>query len=262
MKFNDIINLLIKDIRMKPQENWDNSGLQIGNLNSDIKNVMITLDLDKEAVRAAIENKTDLIITHHPFIFNPIKSIDFNTYDGEIIKDLIKNNINLYSMHTSFDMAEYGVNHVLAKKLGIETFDVLHNINDSLNNPYGYGGVSDIKKTNIVKYAEFVKDALNCKNLKLYCNDRNKIIARVAFCGGSGSEFIQDAIKNKADVYITGDIKYHQAQDALKNDLLIIDAGHFYTEFHSLDNIKTSLEKISNLNIIMLNKNTVEEILI
>jgi len=262
MKFNDIINLLNNELKLKQQENWDNSGIQIGNLNADIKKVMILLDLDKDSVDIAIKNKIDLIITHHPFIFNKLKSIDYSSYDGEIIRNLIVNNINLYSMHTSLDMADYGVNNALAKKLGIDDYDILHIISDNKDNIYGYGGISNINETNILEYAKSVKIALGCNSIKLYCTDKDKLISKVAFCGGSGSEFIEDAIKYKAEVYITGDIKYHQAQDAMKNGLSIIDAGHYYTEYHSIYNIKQALEKAYVLNIITLNKNTVDEIII
>ncbi len=261
MIFNDIINLVNSELKLKPQENWDNSGLQIGNLNSDIKKVMILLDLDKESVNVAIKNKVDLIITHHPFIFNNLKSIDYSSYDGSIIKDLIINNINLYSMHTNLDMAKYGVNNALAKKLGIQNYSILHNINDD-KEPYGYGGIADINEMNIIEYAKSVKTALGCNSVKLFSVDNSKKISRVAFCGGSGSEFIEDAINSKADIYITGDIKYHQAQEALKGGLSIIDAGHYYTEYHSIYSIKESLEKLKSLNIITLNKNTVDEIII
>jgi GTP cyclohydrolase I len=260
MKFNNIINLLNSELKLKQQENWDNSGLQIGNLNADIKNVMILLDLDKEIIDTAIKNKIDLIITHHPFFFNEIKSIDFGTYDGEVIKYLIENNINLYSMHTSLDMAEYGVNYALAEKLSIKNYDILHNIND--DKEYGYGGIADINEINILEYTNSVKFALGCNSVKLFCTDTSKKISRVAFCGGSGSEFIEDAINNKADIYITGDIKYHQAQEAMKYGLSIIDAGHYYTEYHIIYSIEKALVNVADLKIITLNKNTVDEIVI
>lgn len=246
-------------MKLKQQEAWDNSGLQIGDLNSDIKTVMLTLDVDLNAVNYAIENKVDLIITHHPFLFGSIKSIDYNTYDGKIIRTLITNNINLYSMHTSLDMAEKGINYQLANKLSIDDYNVLHKINADNS---GYGGIGEIDAVNVAEFAEYVKKSLNCSNVKLYCSNKNKLVKKVAFCGGSGSEFIDDAINMKADVYITGDIKYHQAQMALKSNLCIIDAGHFYTENHFLRNLKDILDKCEGLHIILLKTNTVEEIII
>jgi dinuclear metal center YbgI/SA1388 family protein len=217
---------------------------------------MLTLDIDSNAVDYAVNNNIELIITHHPFLFSNIKSIDYNTYEGKLIRKLIINNINLYSMHTNFDMADMGVNQKLAEKLNILKYDVLHVVNRDLS---GYGGVGNIERINIIKYAKEVKSKLSAEHIKLYCNDNERTIERVAFCGGSGSEFIEDAINKNADVYITGDIKYHQAQSALQNNLCIIDAGHYNTEYHSLENIKNILSRTNELNVMFLEKNTVEE---
>ncbi|NLB33861.1 MAG: hypothetical protein GX818_08900 [Tissierellia bacterium] len=94
--------------------------------------------------------------------------------------------------------------------------------------------------------------------MKLYCADDKKLVKKVAFCGGSGSEFIEDAINLNADVYITGDIKYHQAQTAIKNDLCIIDAGHYNTEVHSMVSLKNILEK-TNIEVVIFTKNITAE---
>ena len=228
-------------------------------MNDDINNIMLTLDVDSYAIKYAVNTNADLIITHHPFLFSGIKSINFNTYEGNIIKELIANGISLYSMHTSFDMADYGVSHKLAEKLNIVDYHVLHEVNSDLS---GYGGIGTMESVNIVEYAKRVKEQLNAEHIKLYCNDEKKLIKRVAFCGGSGSDFIDDAIQKKADVYITGDIKYHQAQTALRNYLFIIDAGHYYTEYHAMELIKEVLEKFEELNVAILENNTVKEIII
>lgn len=228
-------------------------------MNQDIKKIMLTLDMDTFALNYAIENKVELIITHHPFLFESIKSIDYNTYDGEIIRSLITNNINLYSLHTSLDKAEKGINHQLAKELGIVGYEVLHEENDGNG---GYGGIGTIQAVGILEYAKYVKKALKCSYVKLYCNNESRIIKNVAFCGGSGGEFIDDAVNKEAEVFITGDIKYHQAQSALKNNLCVIDAGHFNTENHFLKNLKVVLDTIEELEIIILDKNTVKEIII
>ncbi|NLJ57492.1 MAG: Nif3-like dinuclear metal center hexameric protein [Tissierellia bacterium] len=258
MNLNSIINHLEKELKLKQQESWDNSGLQIGEESSNTNKIMLTLDLDMEAVKLALKENVNLIITHHPFFFGSIKRIDLNSYDGKIIKELITNNINLYSMHTNYDMAEKGVNDNLARKLKIKEYQILHPVNMDGS---GYGGIGEIDPVNIVDYAKKVKELLKANSVKLYCDDYEKNVKRVAFCGGSGSEFIQDAINLKADVYITGDIKYHQAQTAMKNNLYLIDAGHFDTEIHSMDKLKEVLTK-TNLEIIMYKKNTVAEMVI
>lgn len=255
MNLNSIINLINDEIKLKAHESWDNSGLQIGSKMVYINKIMLTLDLDLEAAEYAVNEKVDLIITHHPFFFSSIKKIDTDTYDGKIIKMLIQNNINLYSMHTSYDMAEKGVNYDLARKLDILNYDILHPIN--IDNS-GYGGIGEITPRNIVDFTKFVKESLKADYVKLYCGDDKKLVKKVAFCGGSGSEFIEDAINLNADVYITGDIKYHQAQTAIKNDLCIIDAGHYNTEVHSMVSLKNILEK-TNIEVVIFTKNITAE---
>lgn len=251
--------MLEDSLKLKKQEDWDNSGLQIVNLDDDIKTIMLTLDMDLKASNHAKDNNVDLIIAHHPFLFGSIKSIDLNSQDGKIIKTLIHNNIHLYSMHTNLDMADMGVNKALAEKMNIRNLSVLHEINEDGS---GYGGIGDVEEDGIMEFAKKVKQSLNCSMVKLYAPDKNAIINKAAFCGGSGSDFIYDAIKKGAQVYITGDIKYHQAQSAMKNNLCIIDAGHFNTEFPVLESIKTIIEKQSDINVMIYETNTVEEIII
>lgn len=255
MNVNFIINLLKNELKLKDHESWDNSGLQIGSKESYINKIMLTLDLDMEAAEHAVREKVDLIITHHPFFFSSIKKIDTDTYDGKIIKMLIANDINLYSMHTSYDMADKGVSYDLARKLNVNNYKVLHPIN--IDNS-GYGGIGEIDPVSIRDYAHHVKQVLQADYVSLYCIDDEKIINKVAFCGGSGSEFIEDAINLKADLYITGDIKYHQAQTAIKNNLAIIDAGHYNTEVHSMETVRDLLEK-TQMEIIYFKKNMTGE---
>lgn len=260
MILNNIIKILEKELKLKNPEKWDNSGLQIGDLNNHIKKTMLILDIDESSVKFAIDNNIDLIITHHPFMFNPIKSIDYNTYDGKIIRNLIINNINVYSMHTNLDMADYGVNYELASRLGIKKYDVLHVVNELDGS--GYGGISDINTANIIEYANTIKSKLNCKTLKVFCDNEKKTIKKIAFCGGSGNDFIEDAINKGADLYITGDIKYHEAQHALKHNLSLIDAGHFFTEYHSLKKVQNILIEYTTIDTVLIERNTVPEIIL
>ncbi|HHZ03275.1 MAG TPA: Nif3-like dinuclear metal center hexameric protein [Tissierellia bacterium] len=258
MDLKSIIDILESELKLKPQDSWDNSGLQIGSTDSNINKIMLTLDLDMEATEEAVKENVDLIITHHPFFFGSIKKIDLNTYDGKIIRELINSSINLYSIHTNYDIAEYGVSANIAQKLNIKDYKVLQPINSDES---GYGGIGEISPVNILDYAKKVKESLNANGIKLYCSDYSRIIKRVAFCGGSGSDFIDNAIKEEADVYITGDIKYHQAQWAIKNNLCVIDAGHYNTEIHSLGKLKEILEK-ANMEVILFKKNMTAEMII
>jgi dinuclear metal center YbgI/SA1388 family protein len=157
MNLESIINILNDEVKLKEHESWDNSGLQVGSDKACINKIMLTMDLGREALDLALREKVDLIITHHPFFFSPIKRIDTDTYDGQIIKMLIKENINLYSIHTSYDMADKGVTSSLAEKLNIVNYQILHPVNEDKS---GYGGIGDIPPIDIIEYAQFVKKAL------------------------------------------------------------------------------------------------------
>ena len=119
MNVNDIIEIIEK---MAPRElayDWDNTGFLIGDKNKEVKNIYITLDLFKENVDEAILSGADMIISHHPIMFRGIKTIDYGTNEGNILKSLIKNDIAVYAAHTSMDCAKGGINDILAEKLGL-----------------------------------------------------------------------------------------------------------------------------------------------
>lgn len=259
MKVSEIIDVLNDKLKLSNQESWDNSGLQIGDYNLEVEGITLALDLSEEVVDFSIKEKVNLIITHHPFLFSGVKYIDFSTLQGKLISTLIKNNISVVSLHTSLDAATNGMTKELAKKLDVKEYNILHeNYIDESNNVFGFGGIGYVEKNTIKKYANLVKENLNCDAVKVYSDDLNKDIYKVAFCGGSGSEFIVDAVKKLADIYVTGDIKYHDAQYAINNNLSLIDAGHFYTENVIIDKLyEVLLPQIKNLK--KYTKNTVIE---
>lgn len=263
MKLFDYIEKLEKIAPKKDAEDWDNSGLQIGNVDDEITGILLTLDLSEEAIDIAIQKGLNLIITHHPFIFKPLKNIDFTTSKGKTIKKIINNNINIFTMHTNLDIASEGVNFALAKAIGIKNYEILKTTNTSDGEILGYGGISEIEECNVYEYAEKIKRYLMCPFIKVYCKDSSKLIRKIAFCGGSGSSFILDAVKEQADLYITGDINYHDAQYAQEFDLAIIDAGHYYTELPILKEMNKHLKNIDEkIKIEMFTKNTVNEMII
>lgn len=227
-------------------DSWDNTGFQVGSLEADINNVLIALDLDEYILEKAIEKDIDLIITHHPIIFEPLKSIVDTNPKEKLILDLIKNDIAAYNAHSNLDLALEGVSHQLAEKLNIvNTYnlkEVLKEEKDGKTISYGYGKIGEIEKRSLEEYIKTIKKALNIEDLILYGSE-DKSIKKVAVCGGSGAGFIEDAYNLKADLYITGDIKYHEAQYAYERGLTLIDIGHYHSEKIILPTIKRYLEE-------------------
>lgn len=236
MKIKDVIKFLEERFPLSLQEDWDNSGLQIGNIENDLTNIMISLDLDEQTIQKAKEKSCNLIINHHPFLFSSIKSIDLNEEKGKIIKDLIKNDITVFAMHTNLDIGKGGVNDNLAKLLELRDISNLDTNNENPMARFGY-----TNEITAYDFSKYIKEKLNCKGLILY-GDKDKKIEKVALCGGAGSDFINDAIQKGCDLIVTSDVKYHEAIDNCKK-INIVDPGHFASENHIIYMIKDLLEK-------------------
>lgn len=246
MKAIEIINLLNRWASPYLIDEWDNTGFQIGDGEKEVKKIIVSLDLDRKVFEKAVNEKAQMIITHHPIIFEPLKSITKLYYKEKLIYDLIKEDIVVYNAHTNLDLAEGGVNDALADILEIKNPEPLNIVcREPLRNEgkiYGYGRIGEIEETSLVNYLEIIKNRLDVDNLIVYGNI-NKTVKRVGVCGGSGASFIYDAYMKGADIYITGDIKYHEAQYANELGLTLIDGGHYHTEKVILPVIKEYLDR-------------------
>ena len=328
----------------------DNVGLQVGDLEIKIKNVLLSLDLKEEVIESAIKENCNLIITHHPLLYYPLKNLDFSKSSrAKMIEKLIKNNITLYSAHTNLDFTKHGVSYQFANRLSLRKIRFLKNLSENQfklavfvpvshinkvaeaihqsgggiigeyshcsfrtegtgtfkgleqSNPsigkrgnvefveevrlevlvdewklsqviramkkvhpyeevahdvfplkndnanYGIGAIGELKDTmDTNDFLRFVSSKLRTSTLR-YTNSLKKKIKSVAVCGGSCGDLVDEAIKQKADAFVTADLKYHTFQEA-EGKILLIDAGHYETEAPILDEIKKRLESILNEN--------------
>jgi len=238
LKAKEIIRLMNSWAPSELIDKWDNTGFQIGNDEKEVKRILIALDLDEKVYDRALGGDFHMIISHHPIIFKPIASITTTTYKEKLLFNLIQKDIVVYNAHTNLDRADNGVNDELARLLEIKNPQVLELFEE---NDFGYGRVGDIEEKSLKDYLTLIKKRLNTDFLLVY-GDMGRTVKRVALCGGSGSEFIYDAYKKDACIYITGDIKYHDAQYGTELGLTIVDAGHFHTEKIILPKIKEYLE--------------------
>lgn len=213
---------LIKDLETRYPKSlaydWDNVGLQVGTLNKPLKSVLITLDVTKEVVKEAIQHKVDLIISHHPLIFKPLTSIPVENPRGWMIQKLIKHDISLYSMHTNYDVAEGGMNDQLCRLLGITNPSLL----DTEVGIGRYGSIAPMSLTELVSH---VKAKLHIPTIRVI-HHTSRMIETVGISGGSGSIHINEAKRRGCDVYITGDVTYHNALDAIQMGIVVFDVGH------------------------------------
>lgn len=340
----------------------DNVGVQVGNTNRKVTNILLSLELTADVANQAIKKNCNLIITHHPLIFHPIKKLDLNKDpNAQLIEKLIKKEITVYSAHTNLDFTKHGVSFQLAKKLGLKNITFLKKLKSnqyklsvliptthvekvasaifnagggiigeysscsfrsegegtfkgsSISNPavgmkgryekvkeiklevlvdswklkivldamlsahpyeepaydiyplenynvnYGAGAIGNFEKSlSPSETLAFVSKKLGAKNLR-YVQGSSKNIKKVAVCGGSGSDLINEAISRGADTFITADIKYHSFHSA-KGKILLIDAGHYETEIPVMDEMQRRLAKLvkekSNIKVLKFNGNT------
>jgi len=212
MKIKDIYNYLDTISPFELQEKWDNSGLIVGSFEDKVKNVYISLDLDLDTVKQIKSNS--LIITHHPLIFSPLKKINDDNYSTKILKQLIKKDIALISMHTNIDKSHLNL-YVGREILGfdfkkVDDFVITADIDMSFK-----------------KLKNIIKEKLSIKIIKTVKS--HKHIKTIALTTGSGMSLLPYV---KADCFLTGDIKYHEAMDAIARKITLFDIGHYESEIH------------------------------
>lgn len=346
VEINEILKIIDTIAPEHLMEGWDNSGIQINSGKPTVNRVMVCLEINQDVVDEAIDLHADLIISHHPLIFKNMKRVDYGNDVGRLMIRLIKNDISVYSSHTSFDSAIGGNNDYLAKLLGLKNIEVLSKIEESfyklvvfvpedslgairqvicdsgagkLGNysdcsfsllgtgtftpdtnanptigkrnqfeqvreyrlesivsgrdldkvianmlkvhPYEMPAYDVFKLENDLStvglgrigyldtdysFAEvlaLVKKALHIKKNINWVGDEDKTIRKVALCTGSGSDLMSLASQKKCDLFITGDVKYHDAHLANQLGIGVIDAGHFYTEAIFSENMSGQLQK-------------------
>ncbi len=348
VKCHEIIQIIEKTAPKRLAESWDNVGLQIGSYKKEVSKVLLTLDVTEEVVAEAIEIGAQMIIAHHPFIFNGLKNICTDELKGKMVADLINHDISLYVAHTNLDKAELGLSDYIGRQLGIQEMQplaasdaekyykivvyvpvthedvivevmgscgagfigkyshctfrtrgkgtfmpgedtqpyigkegqletveesrvetivsgkILKNLmqklkkvhpyeemaydlypleNGEMLNQNGLGKIGRLAEPmESMAFIDRIKETLKLDWVRATGNPPEKV-SKVALCTGSGAEFIGLAKVKKADVYITGDLKYHDAQRALENNLWVIDAGHFGTEKMVVDLLAEMLTK-------------------
>lgn len=203
---------------------FDNVGILVGNEKDNVKKCIVALDITKEVVSEALDIGANLIISHHPIIFTPLKRL----VEDSVPYMLAKSGISAICAHTNLDMAAFGVNSCLAKVLEIENTVAL-SLYKTEKGELPMGLVGDLcKPYSCDEFSKFVKEKLNCKGIRYTTTERK--IKRVALCSGAGGDLIGEVINKNADAFITGEIKHHEILLAGENDICVVDAGHFKTE--------------------------------
>lgn len=210
-KVKDFYGYLNSIAPFETQEDWDNSGMLVGDMDAEVKKVAVVLDITHEEIKKAKAIGADLIISHHPVIFNPIKSVT----RGSVPYELVASSINALCCHTPLDIANGGTNDSLAELLGIEV--------TRTEDPILRLGM--VEPTTAENLAGKIAKTLNTK---VRYADAGKTIKKIAICTGAGCSLIEAA--GEIDAFITGDASHHNFLDCIQAGITLIAAGHYETE--------------------------------
>ena len=214
MKIRTIYDILNEISPFELQESWDNSGLNLGDFGDEVKKIYISIDIDEELIEKMDENS--LLITHHPLIFKPVKKVIPDRFSTKLLLKMAKKNISHIAMHTNFDkthLNEYVARNVLGFEGEAQDFVFYADVD-----------------MDFYELVEYVKQKLNMDNIKaVLAKDK---IKKVAVTTGSGMGLLDNI---KADCFLTGDIKYHEAMDAKVRGISLIDMTHYTSEKYFSD---------------------------
>ncbi len=225
MLLGEVINIIESVAPLSIQEEWDNSGLQVGVKEAEVASVLLCTDITEAIVTEAIEKDCQLIISHHPLLFHGLKTIQGATPQERCVMRAIQHGIAIYSSHTAMDCYLHGVSGRMAEKLGISDYRILSPTGEQV----GLGVIGNLPQA--IAFCDFlaqVKEAFQAPVIR-YVAPSKPLVQTIAMCGGAGSEFTATAIQQGADVYISADFKYHELQQA-EGQIGVMDIGHFESE--------------------------------
>lgn len=230
MKYETFMDIVEKIAPPKLAEEWDHSGIQIHCENQGIGRVLLCLDVTKATIKEAKELQVDMIISHHPFIFDGIYSLDATDPMGMKIQELIKNNISVYVAHTTYDKSNGGNTVMMGKRLGLMGFPLKGKASGE-DQDFSVLVAETTVPLALDQLIERVRAGLDLTSNEIrLVNGNQNPIRKIGLCAGSGGEYLKQMIDEKCQVYITGDVKYHMAVEAQEAGITLLDPGHFGSE--------------------------------
>lgn len=224
MTVRNIIDSLEIYAPVELAEEWDNVGLMVGDTKQQVEKVLLALDVTQAVVEEAVALGCQMIVSHHPFLFHPLQSIDLNTAKGRTVAYLLQHEITVYSAHTNLDYAKQGVN-------------------DSLRMMAEYAAKGG--KVSLQEFSQNLKKALHAPVVKVYApqHKMQEPTGKVVVSCGAFDENFSKIQEAKANVLVTGEIKYNQAVDLMEQGVYVVEAGHYDTEKIVLPRLQSYLQE-------------------
>ena len=239
---NQILKLIQSIAPFENSDSWDNTGLIIGNGSKIVNRVLFALDLTEEILDEAIEEGFELIVTHHPIIFNPIHKITSDSRIGRLILKTIQNDLSVISAHTNLDKSfDNGINRYIADQYDLKNLEILIPETDTI----GYGVVGTLSQPlDFDFFIEKTKSIFNTGHIKASNINSSRKVSKLAISSGASADFIKSAIASRSDVFITSDLKYHEYQSVIGTDLILVDVGHYESESIFLEALKDHMDAL------------------
>lgn len=255
MKIKEVIEALERFAPLPLQESWDNAGLQVGLTEAEVSGALLCLDVTEEVVEEAIARGCNLIVSHHPLIFHGLKCISDINFVQRTVAKAIKSNITVASMHTNIDNAKDGVNFKIAEKMGLGNcrFFAQKQVNGIT---CGSGVIGEFDHPlSACEFVNMLKRAFNVQCVQ--CNTLlDRPIRKVAICGGAGSFLLEDAIRQGADAFVTGEMHYHE-YFGREQQIQIAVIGHYQSEQFTTEIFESIIrEKCEGVNTYIAATNT------
>jgi dinuclear metal center YbgI/SA1388 family protein len=234
LKLGAFIQAIEKVFPLSWAEDWDNPGLLSGDPMSNIETVSISLDATVQTVTRAAENGSNLLVTHHPAFIRPLKRLTPDFHEGATLLEAIRRGVALYSIHTNWDVSPEGVNRVLAEKAGLANPLPL---SQGFRGAWGFGAYGELKvHLTLSQLAAHIMEAWDLSWIRVL-GEPGIMVNRIALCGGSGGEALQDAVQQEVDAFITADLRYHQILAGRFSGLPLLVCDHGEMESASLDRL-------------------------
>ncbi len=231
-RVDDIAHAIEQVAPLRWQESYDNAGIQVGDPQAQVTGVLLCTDVTMDVIDEAIARGYNMVVSHHPLIFHGLKKLAGRDRVERMVARAIKNDIALYCAHTNMDNAPAGVSHHMAAKLHMTDVEVLE-AHDDGGTLVGSGVIGSIEPMPVMEFLRCVKAAFEVGAVR-YSGDTAGMVTRVALCGGAGAFLIDRARVAGAQVFVTGDVKYHDFQRA-DEGIVIADIGHYESEHFTVE---------------------------
>ena len=239
MKVRDITSVIEAFAPLSLQESYDNAGLIVGRADDDVSKALLAVDVTEDVIAEAVEEGCDMIITHHPIVFHPMKRFNSASQTERCVEGAIRRGIVLYAAHTNLDSTPQGMSWRVAQILGLQNIEVMQ---PTSADGAGFGVVGELGEA--VESTQFMRRVMELFDVKAmrHSDIVKPVVSKVAICTGSGGSLIDTARASGADIYLTADLKYNDFMRH-ENSIILADMGHFESEYCAIQLLFDILSK-------------------